>query len=97
MYLKYPFLHEELKEKLKDLKLKVVVKCSDDQNEIVFKQFGWAHEKSVWQSCYLVLVFVGNQGIFSLELLVPIKIEKTNKVLKRKSVVSCFSSLQIEY
>lgn len=44
-----------------------------------------------------MLVFVGKQGVFSLELLVPMKIEETNKVLKRKVVVPCFSSLQIEY
>lgn len=44
-----------------------------------------------------MLVFVGNQGVFSLESLIPIKIEETNKGLKRKAVVSCFSSLQIEY
>lgn len=40
MYLKYPFLHKELKEKLEELKIKVVVKCSDDQNKVVLKQFG---------------------------------------------------------
>lgn len=42
-----------------------------------------------------MLVFVGKQGVFSLELPVPIKIEETNKVLKRKAVFSWFSSLQI--
>lgn len=44
-----------------------------------------------------MLVLVEEQGVFSLDLLVPIEIEETNKVLKRKVVVSCFSSLQIEY
>lgn len=90
MYLKYSFLHKELKEKSKELKLKVIFKCWDDQNKIVLKQFSWAHEKSVWQSCYLLLVVVGKQGLFSLELPVQIKLREPIKYWKGRQLFLAF-------